>query len=97
MGLEVSGLDAVDEERIAARVLGRVTAITFTDAAASEMATKIGAAFETLAAGDLPPGLARDCVSADAAQRTKRARAPSSGISSGAPSVAPPKTVPSWR
>jgi ATP-dependent helicase/nuclease subunit A len=46
-----------DGEQIAARVLGRIVAITFTEAAAQEMAARVARAFEALARGECPPGV----------------------------------------
>jgi len=45
-----------DRQTVARRVIERVVAITFTDAAAAEMAKKIGLAFLELAAGEQPVG-----------------------------------------
>lgn len=42
-------------DRVAARLLGRVAAITFTEAAAAEMATRVSAELARLAAGQRPP------------------------------------------
>jgi ATP-dependent helicase/nuclease subunit A len=51
--------DAHDyDSRLAERVVGGVLAITFTEAAAAEMETKIRTALDTLAAGAWPRGLA---------------------------------------
>jgi ATP-dependent helicase/nuclease subunit A len=47
-------------EAIATRVLGRVVAITFTEAAAAEMATRLAAALEALARGEVPLGVQPD-------------------------------------
>lgn len=66
--------EAPDVERIAARVLGRVTAITFTEAAAAEMASRIGAALAHIAAGGCPVGLDAERIP-DQGLGTTRARA----------------------
>jgi ATP-dependent helicase/nuclease subunit A len=42
------------DERVASRVLSRVVAITFTDAAAAEMATRVGEWLGEIAAGETP-------------------------------------------
>ena len=44
-------------ERVAARVLRRVVAITFGEAAAAEMAERVGAALSALEAGHVPVGV----------------------------------------
>ena len=54
--LAVDGREG-DASRIAARVLGRVVAITFTEAAASEMATRVEEALAALEQGDAVRGL----------------------------------------
>jgi hypothetical protein len=46
-----------DDARVAARVLGRVVAITFTEAAASEMATRVEQALAALERGDAVRGV----------------------------------------
>jgi ATP-dependent helicase/nuclease subunit A len=46
-----------DPGRIAARVLGRVVAITFTEAAAAEMGSRVADALAELERGELPTGL----------------------------------------
>ncbi|MFH1177907.1 MAG: UvrD-helicase domain-containing protein, partial [Acidobacteriota bacterium] len=51
-------LAAAESQRVAERVLDRVVAITFTDAAAAEMADRIGKALATLASGVRPMWLA---------------------------------------
>jgi len=54
--LAVDGREG-DASRIAARVLGRVVAITFTEAAASEMATRVEEALAALERGDAVRGV----------------------------------------
>ncbi len=49
-------------EQVAERVLRGVVAITFTEAAAAEMATRVGAALLELREGAHPPGLAEDLL-----------------------------------
>lgn len=63
------------DERIAARVLRRIVAITFTDAAAAEMARRAGEAFLEVAAGGLPTGVEEAELPATEARRRTRARA----------------------
>ncbi len=46
-----------DTGRVATRVLGRVVAITFTEAAAAEMATRVDAALRVIGEGGAPVGL----------------------------------------
>ena len=62
-------------ERVAARCLDRVVAITFTDAAAAEMATRVGEAFAAVARGELPPWLAPAALPSDPEVKSKRAAA----------------------
>ena len=63
-----------DPEAVAAEVLSRVVAITFTEAAAAEMASRIGEALAELAAGDeTPPWLLAEALPA-APERAARAR-----------------------
>lgn len=50
------GRAAPDADAIAARVVSRVVAITFTEAAAAEMAKRIGRSLAALAKGELPEG-----------------------------------------
>jgi ATP-dependent helicase/nuclease subunit A len=64
---------APDLERVAARALDGTVAITFTDAAAAEMASRVGAALRELAAGRLPLGVLEDGLVSDAATRRLRA------------------------
>jgi len=65
---------APDSEAVAAEVLSRVVAITFTEAAAAEMASRMGEALAKLAAGDeTPPWLLADALPA-APERAARAR-----------------------
>lgn len=60
-------------DEIAGRTLGRVVAITFTEAAAAEMAQRIGEALAEVAAGSLPEALLPEALGerspADLAQR----------------------------
>ena len=65
----------VAEERIAARVLRRIVAITFTDAAAAEMARRTGEAFLTVVRGEIPEGVSKDELVATGPERERRARA----------------------
>ncbi len=62
-------------EAVARRVIERVVAITFTDAAAAEMARKIGEAFSNLAHGDEPVGWDPDVTVLPQEPAEMRARA----------------------
>ncbi len=55
-GWERHAETGLDDCTIARRVIERVVAITFTEAAAAEMAHKIGTAFLALASGEEPVG-----------------------------------------
>lgn len=70
----------VSDERIAARVLGRIVAITFTEAAAAEMARRTGEAFLEVADGRIPEGIQEDELPAQIGDRKKRARALASAL-----------------
>ena len=77
-GLPGSGQAGVgpDPLRVAGDVLRRVVAITFTEAAAAEMATRVGAALIALERGQEPPaGVALEALPSDAELRASRARA----------------------
>lgn len=63
-----------EPERIAARALDRVLAITFTDAAAADMDAKIRAAFAQIEAHGRPIGMEEHVFSIDATERAERAR-----------------------
>jgi ATP-dependent helicase/nuclease subunit A len=63
------------KEEIAADVFKGVVAITFTEAAAAEMATRVGEGLAKLAAGTLAEWLPPDVLPADATVRCERARA----------------------
>jgi ATP-dependent helicase/nuclease subunit A len=69
------GSAAGEEDRIAGDVLSRVVAITFTEAAAAEMAARVGAVFSQLATGGWPVGLMREALEADEALPRGRAQA----------------------
>jgi ATP-dependent helicase/nuclease subunit A len=62
-------------EDIAAEVFGRVAAITFTDAAAAEMARRTGEALVDIEAGKIPTGVCDWALPAAAEVRQTRARA----------------------
>ena len=73
-------------DRIAARVLDGVVAITFTEAAAAEMATRIAGALADVQRGDLPKGLLPEALAAAGDERedaggvaARRARPPRGG------------------
>ncbi len=72
-GRSVPGPDRPD--RIAAAVLGGVVAITFTEAAAAEMATRAARELGALARGDEPPTWLDSSVLPPAEERARRARA----------------------
>lgn len=61
-------------EQIAAATLQRVVAITFTEAAAAEMAGRVGLELASVAGGTAPVWLATDLLP-DETERTRRARA----------------------
>ncbi len=67
--------DDARPERIAARVVERIVALTFTEAAASEMCTRVAATLAMLADGRLPQGIERDSLPSEVAERSARARA----------------------
>jgi len=84
--LRGDGGDAPDADVVAARVVSRVVAITFTEAAAAEMAKRVGRSLSDLAAGKLPEGFderarkvearpPEDALPVDPALRASRARA----------------------
>lgn len=62
-------------EMLADRVLGRIAAITFTEAAAAEMEARAMRAFAALAAGEPVVGFAAAPADLDAAEQRARARA----------------------
>ena len=62
-------------ELLAAEVLSRVAAITFTEAAAAEMAERAGQAFAAVAGGGLVPGLSDSALPDDLDERRARATA----------------------
>ncbi|MBI4914476.1 MAG: UvrD-helicase domain-containing protein [Acidobacteria bacterium] len=63
------------DEATAARVLEGVVAITFTDAAAAEMAERLAEALARLAVGDVPVGVAEAELTVTGPERARRARA----------------------
>jgi hypothetical protein len=65
----------IDSDEIAADVMGRIAAITFTDAAAAEMADRTGRLLVEIAAGDLPESIFADRLPADRELRRGRAQA----------------------
>jgi ATP-dependent helicase/nuclease subunit A len=68
-----SGADvqAPPPERVAARALSRVVAITFTEAAAAEMATRVDAALCEIERGELPIGVDPDALPDERARRSR--------------------------
>ena len=69
----VARTDDADVEATAAAVLARVVAITFTEAAAAEMAERVGEAFRDLEHGRCPPGV--DPAQLLVPERARRSRA----------------------
>ncbi|MCZ6784792.1 MAG: UvrD-helicase domain-containing protein, partial [Proteobacteria bacterium] len=67
--------DAPSAGEIAADVLGRIAAITFTEAAAAEMADRVGRALVAVESGSLPHGLSDERLPAAREERSLRARA----------------------
>ena len=67
--------DRGHDSEVAARVLRRVVAITFTDAAAAEMETRVAATLHDVEAGKLPEGVEAQRLPADLEVRRRRARA----------------------
>jgi ATP-dependent helicase/nuclease subunit A len=68
-------------DRIAGEVLRRVVAITFTEAAAAEMALRVAEALVAIRRGEEPPlGLEDDVLPTDASECAARARALVSGL-----------------
>ena len=67
--------DRRHDSESAARVLRRVVAITFTDAAAAEMEARVGSMLHEIAAGNLPRGVDEERLPADLDLRKRRARA----------------------
>ncbi len=65
--------DSGHEHRVAARVLSGVVAITFTEAAAAEMARRVERALAQVETGELPVGVFADCLP-EAPVRAARAR-----------------------
>ncbi|MFI5320721.1 MAG: UvrD-helicase domain-containing protein, partial [Myxococcota bacterium] len=63
------------DDTVARSVLSRVVAITFTEAAAAEMATRVAEALRAIALGELPPGVFDAALPRDPALRAARARA----------------------
>jgi ATP-dependent helicase/nuclease subunit A len=74
-GWERHRRDGDDPARIARKVIERTVAITFTEAAAAEMAHKIGTALLDLAGGAEPTGWDPDSARVPADDETLRARA----------------------
>ncbi len=64
-----------EADRIAALCLSRIVAITFTEAAAAEMASRVGDAMAEIEQGNIPIGLEPTVLPADLAARLERARA----------------------
>jgi ATP-dependent helicase/nuclease subunit A len=65
--------EPVPADRIAARVLDGVVAITFTEAAAAEMATRVAGALADVQRGRLPKGLLPEALGEEADDRQARA------------------------
>ncbi len=69
------GDDPSDPEAVAARTLDRLVAITFTEAAAAEMAEKVAAALAEVAAGRVAVGFEPRAPAVERAEQSRRARA----------------------
>jgi ATP-dependent helicase/nuclease subunit A len=65
---------SVPPDKIAAETLGRVAAITFTEAAAAEMALRTGETLARIADGEVPTGVEEDLLPADLEVRSARSR-----------------------
>jgi ATP-dependent helicase/nuclease subunit A len=63
------------DDRIAARVLRGVAAITFTEKAAAEMGERIAASLLAIECGETPIGLLEEILSSDPERQRRRARA----------------------
>jgi len=70
-----TGAEPPHNERIAARTVSRVVAITFTEAAAAEMATRVGEALHRIALGEALPAGVEASLLPPTAERAKRAGA----------------------
>jgi len=62
-------------EDVAREVLSRIVAITFTEAAAAEMGTRVGQALRDLQRGEVPLGFDADALPPDGPERRERSRA----------------------
>ena len=62
-------------DHVAVRTLGRVTAVTFTEAAAAEMTSRVAEGLAKIERGNLPVGLLPEAVPESEAVRKNRARA----------------------
>jgi len=69
------GKDHPLDDEIASRVLSRIVAITFTEAASAEMASRIAEAFTKLANGSVPEGVDEDVLPSHREVRSRRSRA----------------------
>jgi len=69
------GREEAGSDRVAAETLGRVVAITFTEAAAAEMAARAARELSVLAAGGEAPGWLDTALLPPAAERQRRAHA----------------------
>ncbi len=67
--------ETVPDDAVAGRVLERVVAMTFTEAAAAEMAERVGRTLASLERGERLAWIEEDLLPADAAERRRRARA----------------------
>ena len=70
--LDAVRAEALRPDRVAARILGRVVAITFTEAAAAEMSERIGEALLQISTGILPLGMDEEFLPADMDERRRR-------------------------
>jgi ATP-dependent exoDNAse (exonuclease V) beta subunit len=68
-------IQLLEAERVAAHVLDGVVAITFTESAAAEMATRVGESLAQIENGALPQGISPESLPPSPGQRRIRSRA----------------------
>jgi len=74
-GLRGRDAEAPPPEDVAREVFSRIVAITFTEAAAAEMGTRVGLALRTLERGEAPEGFDADALPPNGPERRERSRA----------------------